>query len=160
YDLSAQQVLLHEYSHHFMFSNYDRAFPMWFMEGFAEFNANVKFEDDGSIHLGLPASYRAYALFVGQPLPMRELFDPRPRDFSDPDKVDVIYGRAWLLMHYLMIDPERQKQLNSYLNLLNEGKSSVDAATIAFGDIPKLGHTLENYLDTNRFHEIRLKPSP
>ncbi len=160
YDISAQQVLLHEYSHHFMFSNFPRAFPMWFAEGFAEFNANVKFDDNGSIRIGLPANYRAYALFVGQRISMHELFNPPERDLDNPATLDAIYGRSWLLVHYLMMDPARQKQINVYLAKLNGGQSSVDAATAAFGDVKKLSYALESYLSANRFPQMAVSPAP
>ncbi|HLZ77806.1 MAG TPA: hypothetical protein VKQ09_00590 [Sphingomonas sp.] len=160
YDLNAQQVLLHEYSHHFMFSSYAGVFPMWLAEGFAEFNANVKFQDDGSIQVGLPANYRAYPLFAGRNISMHELFNPPQNDLDNPRTLDVIYGRSWLLMHYLMMDPARQKQLHTYQQLVNSGVSSVDAATAAFGSIKELAFALEKYLSTNRFREMTVSPSP
>ncbi|WP_019831990.1 hypothetical protein [Sphingomonas sp. PR090111-T3T-6A] len=158
YDLDAQEVLLHEYSHHFMFSNFPAAYPMWFTEGFAEFNANVRFYPDGSMLMGRPANYRAYGLFSHNPIPIRELLDPPPRDLRDSATVDGIYGRGWLLVHYLMTNKDRRGQLEAYLAELGKGKSSIDAATIAFGDLRKLDKALNDYLSNNHFVEIRMPP--
>ncbi len=44
---SSQTLLLHEYSHHFAYSSFPIAYPYWFSEGFAEFNANASFEPTG-----------------------------------------------------------------------------------------------------------------
>lgn len=157
-DLTAQDALLHEYSHHFMFANFTAAYPMWYMEGFAEFNANVKFEDDGSVLVGRPADYRAYGLFSHTTLSIRELLDPPPRILHDPAMLDMIYGRGWLLVHYLMMNKDRRGQLDTYLAEMNKGKSSIDAATLAFGDLHKLDGELSAYLAENRFAEMRVPP--
>lgn len=156
FDLTAQEVLLHEYSHHFMFSNFPHAYPMWFTEGFAEYNANVRFDPDGTVEIGRPPNYRAYGLFSHQDLPVRELLNPSMRDLHDDTTLDVIYGRAWLLVHYLLMDKQRHKQLDVYLDNLNQGKSSLDAAHIAFGDLNKLNRALDDYLRNNRFVELRV----
>jgi hypothetical protein len=65
FDMNAQTVLLHEYSHHFMMSEHaTAAYPAWYIEGFAEFNATTEFNKDGSIGFGLPALHRAYGLVL------------------------------------------------------------------------------------------------
>ncbi len=157
-DLTAQQALLHEYSHHFMFSNFAGAYPMWFTEGFAEFNANVRFEEDGSVLVGRPASYRAFGLFSSYTLSIRDLLDPPKRGLHDPATLDMIYGRGWLLVHYLMMNNERRGQLDKYLGEVNKGKPSIEAATIAFGDLHKLDEALKAYLAANRFVEVKVPP--
>ena len=39
---SADLVLFHEYAHHLMLENFAAAYPRWFVEGFAEFNATAE----------------------------------------------------------------------------------------------------------------------
>ncbi|EJU10104.1 hypothetical protein LH128_25648, partial [Sphingomonas sp. LH128] len=51
-------VLLHEYAHHFLISSNVSAMPRWLSEGSAEFFASAKFEADGGLWLGRPASHR------------------------------------------------------------------------------------------------------
>ncbi|HZZ35548.1 MAG TPA: hypothetical protein VFE03_07455, partial [Caulobacteraceae bacterium] len=41
--INAQQVLFHEYAHHFMLQYYPGAYPTWYQEGFAEFCSTVDF---------------------------------------------------------------------------------------------------------------------
>jgi tetratricopeptide (TPR) repeat protein len=153
---SSQTLLLHEYSHHFAFSNFPIAYPYWFAEGFAEFNANVSFEPDGSIILGYPANYRAQALKEGS-LSMKQLLDPHRFGFAD--NVDLVYGRGWLLTHFLMLNPQRRPQLAAYLEAMNKGKSSYEAAQAAFGDLKKLGAELDAYQKGRLGQPVRIAPS-
>lgn len=140
---SSQAVLLHEYTHHFVFANFPVAYPFWFQEGFAEFNANATFEKDGSLIIGYPANYRAEGLLSGAKPSMKRLFDPNQFGFGDDP--DLIYGRGWLLTHYLMLKPERRGQLSAYLKAMNTGVPSLKAAELAFGDFRKLDNELDVY---------------
>lgn len=142
-ELSSQVVLLHEYGHHFTFSNFPVAYPKWFAEGFAEFNATAEFKPDGSVLIGYPASYRAGSVRYG---------DVSVWDLFDADKFGVqwgheggFYGKGWLLTHYLMLGRNRPGQLAHYLDLINQGKSGRDAATLAFGDLKTLNTELFGY---------------
>lgn len=129
---SSQTVLLHEYGHHFMYSNYPLAYPSWFSEGFAEFNANVTFNADASMTLGLPANYRGEALKSGSGMTFRQFFEPERNGFGD--RSDMIYARGWLMTHYLVLHPQRKGQLATYLERMNRGATSLDAAKAAFSD--------------------------
>ena len=140
---SSQAVLLHEYTHHFVFANFPVAYPFWFQEGFAEFNANATFEKDGSLIIGYAANYRAAGLLSGTKPSMKRLFDPNQYGFGDDP--DQIYGRGWLLTHYLMLKPERRGQLSNYLKAMNTGVPSLKAAEQAFGDFRKLDNELDAY---------------
>lgn len=156
-DLGSQAVLLHEYSHHFMFSNFPIAYPYWFTEGFAEFNANSTFEPNGSVIIGYPANYRGESLLSGVNLPMKKLLDPQQYGFVR--NVDLIYGRGWLLTHYLMLGSTHAGQLDKYINAMNKGASSLDAAQQAFGDLKKLGVELDTYKHGKLFAPLRVPPS-
>jgi len=154
---STQALLLHEYTHHFTFSNFPIAYPMWFQEGFAEFNANSSFEDDGSIIIGYPANYRAEGLQNGgDSLSMKRLL--APERFGYPDG-DTLYGRGWLLTHYLMLNPARSGQLATYLSEMNKGVPSLEAGQKAFGDLKKLDAELDAYRRRSLFAPLRVSPS-
>lgn len=144
FDLSAQPVLLHEYTHHFLYQNFTGAYPSWFSEGFAEFNATARFETDGAITFGAPPLYRAYGLLSGNPMPAKRLLVPTQQRLSMVE-VDAIYGRGWLLTHYLLVDPARSAKLARYLEALSSGTTPLEAATGAFGDLKALDSTLEKY---------------
>ena len=49
YELGADSIFFHEYTHHLMFEDTDRPLPTWLTEGFAEFFATPIFNNDGSV---------------------------------------------------------------------------------------------------------------
>jgi Flp pilus assembly protein TadD len=157
-DLDPATILLHEYSHHIMMQNATVAYPAWFREGFAEFNSTARFEKDGAIGFGAAANHRAWGLFAMSPLPIEVMFDPSGRKLSRPEWEATIYGRGWLLTHYLMFDEARKGQLTAYIQALNGGKSSVDAAREAFGDLKALDRELKAYLGQRRIPYLRISP--
>jgi len=154
---SSQTVLLHEYSHHFAYSSFPMAYPYWFSEGFAEFNAQASFETDGSIIIGYPANYRAEGLKSGNHLSPKQLFEPERYSTED---FDLLYGRGWLLTHYLMLHPGRRPQLVAYLTALNSGKRSLEAAEAAFGDLKQLNLILDAYQRGKLAPPLRIAPAP
>ena len=145
FDLNEQTVLFHEYAHHFMYANYTAAYPAWFSEGFAEFNGTARFERDGGIGFGIPALHRGYGLMTGKPLPLMAMLAADNRKLDDMQR-DALYGRGWLLTHYLTFSPARVGQLSRYLNALNAGKPSLEAAAAAFGDLKMLDRDVDRYL--------------
>ena len=144
-DLSAQAILLHEYTHHLMLSRWPHAaFPSWFVEGYAEFHATARFEKDGAVAFGLPPQYRAYGLLAGNALPAEKLLTAEGRKLNDEQR-DGLYGRGWLLTHFLTFGGNRPKQLGIYLEAINSGKPPLEAATSTFGDLKTLDRELERY---------------
>lgn len=145
FDLDGDSVLRHEYSHHFMFDNYpSMALPFWFVEGFAEFHATAIFNEDGSVTFGAPPTYRASSLIDRDRLTVRDMLtsDTRRMDLGE---VSEIYGRGWLLIHYMTFAPSRRGQLTSFLQALNQGKSPVEAAKV-FGDLDILQRELTKWM--------------
>ena len=143
--LDADIILFHEYTHHFMLRNFPVAYPAWFTEGFAEYLSTTDFTKDGNPRIGLPANHRAYGLVLETPIPARRLLTASVSEIGVDDK-DKFYGRAWLLTHYLNASPERNAKLSQYLDAINAGKSSLDAATTSFGDLAALDKELAKYL--------------
>lgn len=147
--IDPQVVLFHEYAHHFLLGNYQAAYPAWFSEGYAEFMSATRFEK-AYVHFGAVAQHRAYGLQSGNALSATALFATGNPKLSD-EKRESIYSRGWLLTHYLMFDTKRGGQLGRYLNQLNAGTPSLEAATKAFGDLKTLDHYVDAYLRRNRF---------
>jgi len=153
-DLSPQAILLHEYTHHLMWTNFsDAAFPGWFVEGFAESLATAVFEKEGSVLFGYPPQYRGWGLMAGNALPMEKMLVADTLKLND-EQTDGLYGRGWLLLHYLTFGKARDGQLAAYIKAINDGKSSKEAAS-AFGDLRKLDRELEAY-KKGRFAAIRI----
>jgi hypothetical protein len=155
--LDPATILLHEYSHHLMLHNAAIAYPAWFREGFAEFNSTARFEKDGSIGFGAAANHRAWGLLGMNPLPIELLFDPTRRKLTQPEWEATIYGRGWLLTHYLMFEEKRVGQLGAYMKALNSGKGSLEAAEAAFGDLKTLDKELKAYLGQRRIPYMRVR---
>lgn len=156
-ELDPAIILLHEYSHHMMLQSAAAAYPAWFREGFAEFYSTAKFEKDGSIGFGAAANHRAWSLVGMTPLPIELLFDPGRRKLSRDEWVATIYGRGWLLTHYLTFDRARKGQLVAYLNAVNSGKGSLEAAQSAFGDLKVLDRDLKTYLNRRMIPYLPMK---
>ncbi|MCZ4341056.1 hypothetical protein O4H52_05550 [Sphingomonadaceae bacterium G21617-S1] len=146
----ARTILFHEYAHHLMLANSPAAYPAWYVEGFAELISNVKLDKPGEVGIGLPAEDRFWSLTQERRIPVRELLTAKPADLSSADGV-TFYGRAWLLTHYLTFSPTRTRQLTNYLGAINQGKSSEEAASVAFGDLDTLNKEVEAYLSRGRF---------
>lgn len=143
-DFSGATVLRHEYAHHFMYTRFSAVFPIWFSEGFAEFWSTVRFNKDGSANVGMVPQHRAYGLLAGNPLPVDQLLTLTDRKLSEPQR-EAIYGRGWLLTHYLTVDPARQKLLNAYINAINTGQSLIQASQ-AFGDLKLFAKAVDKYM--------------
>jgi tetratricopeptide (TPR) repeat protein len=142
-ELAGETILYHEYAHHFMAGLTARAYPRWFVEGFAEFFAVVEFKPDGSVILGSPPAFRAAELFHAPDVPIRSLLDFDGGN-SKPGW-DSFYGQSWLLFHYLQMAPERSGQLYKYQQLLAKGHSALDAAEGAFGGLSQLERDMNSY---------------
>jgi tetratricopeptide (TPR) repeat protein len=160
WDIDAQIILLHEYAHHFMLSNFAAsAFPPWFIEGYAEFHSTARFDEDGAIGFGLPATHRAYELASTHSKLSDTLFGPgsgRRRPTAQDNA--IVYGWGWLLTHYLTFEQSRQGQLAVYLRAINQGKSGLEAARSAFGDLDRLEKDLRAYFERSRMTYVRLAP--
>ncbi len=142
-ELDPQQVLFHEYTHHFMFQHFTAAYPSWYVEGFAETAATIDLKPDGSFHLGNPPQYRSDMLFGMLNVSVERLLastnKPTGEDFYG------WYTVGWLLNHYLTFEPSRQGQLKQYLRAINSGTKPADAAVQAFGDLDKLNRQIQAY---------------
>lgn len=154
-------ALLHEYAHHFMISTSSFPMPRWYSEGGAEFFASASFGSDGSVGIGRPAMHRAAELLApgfARDVTVESLLDPAvyERSRGKSTSYDAYYGKSWLLFHYLTFDDARKGQLNRYLKLMIQGKSSREAGLEAFGDFAKLEHDLDSYLNRSRMMSLKL----
>ena len=149
--LSADSIFFHEYMHHLMHEDTDRPWPAWVSEGSAEFYATPKFNPDGSVEFGAPPLYREEALTPEGALSLKRMLSG---DFTyvTYEEYGSLYGRGWMLIHYLAFEPKRRGQLTQYLNGISSGLPAMEAATKAFGDLGKLERELNAYHKRNRFN--------
>lgn len=146
YGLDAQDVLFHEYAHHFMYHYFANAYPAWYVEGFAEFVQTAAFERN-RIVLGRSSQARADWLFAGSWLPMERLLT---RDLDDNEDVAKFYAQSWLLTHYLFTTPGKMEQFRAYVRALRLGGDAIGSFAEAFGVTPaEMQSELRRYLRRN-----------
>jgi tetratricopeptide (TPR) repeat protein len=153
-NIDPEYVLLHEYTHHFMYQYFPATYPTWYSEGFAEFWGATRFGENGVIEVGRPAEHRFGSFVDNRWLSMNDLLEAQ--NYSQVDAVDLLYAQGWLLVRYSWENPERQKQLQQYLALINRGTPYAQAAKTAFGDVGKLNAELRQYSRRARYNVIQL----
>ncbi|MFC0365128.1 MULTISPECIES: hypothetical protein [Sphingobium] len=129
--LGGEEVLLHEYTHHFMTRYYPAAYPAWYSEGFAEYVMTARFLAD-RIEIGRPNPGRAASLLNGTWLPVERIFASGRRGLSAA-QLPQFYAESWLIVHYLFAALERREALIRYLADLHRGIAEPAAFRSAFG---------------------------
>lgn len=128
----ADDVIFHEYGHHFMFQMAASAYPAWFVEGFAEYYGTIVIRD-AHYQIGRPSEGRMPALrqALNAWPPLEDVLRWRVR--RDGRTTGDYYAMAWALTHYMMNDPERTRQLRVYLAAVSQGGDPVESMTQATG---------------------------
>lgn len=159
FQMTSQTIFFHEYAHHLQLQATSAAIPKWMIEGTAEFFSTAKIEKDGSVRFGTPANHRAYDIFTGRDLPLREMLGDSSGKMT-AQQVDELYGRGWLLYHYLNFEPSRRGQIDRYLQLIQQGQPQLAAAEAVFGDLTKLEKELKVYQRRRRLTTLVVDPPP
>lgn len=124
------QTLLHEYSHHLMFSRMRRFYPSWYVEGFAEYLSTTKLQD-GYYLIGVRRDGRAEQLSVTDRWVNYDvMLDPkRFTEAVKNRKVDVFqyYAQSWITAHYMLSDSTRAKALTAYFDRIARGEDGSEA---------------------------------
>ncbi len=145
YGLEAQEVLFHEYAHHFMYQHFSNVYPAWYVEGFAEFVATAEFENN-RIVLGRASRARAGWLFDSW-LPMERLIEGRP---TNPEDIARFYAQSWLFTHYLTTTEGGMDKFRAYARALRTGSTPEVAFREGFGMRPaEMQSVLRQYLRSN-----------
>lgn len=153
-DIDTESILLHEYTHHFMYQYFPATYPTWYSEGFAEFWGATDILANDVVEVGLPVDYRFGSFFQNRWLPVRKLLTAQ--SYADVPDVDLLYAEGWLLVRAAFDDPKRQKQLQAYLRAINGGTGYEKAMNDAFADLDALDHELHAYAGRGRFTVLRL----
>lgn len=141
------EILFHEYAHHFMWQNAANAYPAWYVEGFADYFANTRITGR-RIDVGDVSQGRAGQLLQGRWLPMDRVLFGTTRGL-DRDDLGMFYAQSWLLTHWFYSTPERAAALNRYLNAARRGDPAA-ALQAATGFTPEaLGQELRRYMHGN-----------
>lgn len=157
-DIDYESILLHEYTHHFMYQYFPATYPSWYSEGFAEFWGGTRFLPGDVVEVGLPASYRFGSFWANRWLPVSKLLTAH--SYADVPDLDLLYAEGWLLVRYAFDNPKRQRQLQAYLTAINAGTSYEDAMKQAFGDPADLNSELFDYAGRSKFSVLQLPFKP
>jgi tetratricopeptide (TPR) repeat protein len=148
-------AIYHEYVHLIVNLNYQH-FPVWLNEGFADFLGSATLTGRGG-KLGQPSSWDLDLLQQTKLLPLETLFkvDHHSPYYNEAAKTTIFYAQSWALVHYLMLDPEKQKNqaLSKYISFVESGADPVEAATRAFGDLGQLQKALQSYINRTSYME-------
>lgn len=124
------RILLHEYSHHLMFSRMRRFYPSWYVEGFAEYLAGTKLQN-GYYLVGVRHDDRAAQLSASEKwLSYDVMLDPKRFTAAAKNrKVEVFqyYAQSWMTAHYMLADSARTQALNAYFDRLARGEDGSEA---------------------------------
>lgn len=159
-DLDTDDVLFHEYGHHFMLENFPAGYPGWFIEGWAEYFMATEIVG-GTVKVGGYNLNRAYWLFNASWLPMEDVLTKSPLEIPK-ERRHLYYSQSWLLMHYMRSDPRRAKQLNEAIFAIAQGSDPLSAMLKATGmSVAELTKALRAYrsLPGFKFTDV-LKTSP
>ncbi|WP_426267112.1 hypothetical protein [Sphingomonas sp. LHG3443-2] len=151
--LGPSHLLQHEYTHHLMLTDPDSPLAAWLVEGTAEFFGTAVVEADGSVKIGYPPQGRAQTILRDVGFGAGDLLaGTRPR--SDLDR-SSLYGKGWLLTHYLAFNPARRGQLDRYVQGLARGVPARQAAEASFGDLKQLDREIDRYA-TKKFPALQV----
>ena len=146
FDFGPEEVLFHEYAHHFMLHHFPAAYPAWYVEGFAEFFSVVAFPKDGSMEYGKIPLARLPGLKLDSPYPVKNLFARDANGLSLRDG-DRYYGTAWLLTHFYQYDKTgRRQEIARYLNDVAHGVPNLQADSYFEGGLDGLEKALKAYI--------------
>lgn len=124
-DITGQQILLHEYAHHFMLQQSGSVHPAWYVEGFAEYFATAVFRPD-RIEVGRASGARAAWLKTAAWMPLDRLLAQDPLRLAARDSA-MFYAQSWLLTHYMFRAPGMRPKLRAYLVAFARGEDPVQA---------------------------------
>lgn len=147
--LGAQDVLFHEYAHHFMYQYFNNAYPAWYIEGFAEVVSTAVL-GSGRIVLGRSNDGRVRDLLGGTWLPMERLLTSSPHQLRGSSEIAMFYAQSWLFAHYLLLTPDANAKFAAYVRALRTGRPALEAFEEGFGVSPgEMQATLRSYLRGN-----------
>jgi hypothetical protein len=126
------EILFHEYAHHFMLQHFPAVYPQWYIEGFAEYLATARFEGD-TIEYGRANPARATWIADRSGwIPLDQLLFVNPERLEERS-MSLYYAQSWVLVHYLLRDAGRMRALNRYLVAVGQGQPPRAAFEQAFG---------------------------
>lgn len=132
--MDADDILLHEYAHHFMFQFFPTLYPAWYVEGFAEYMATAVLGEE-RFEVGRYAQVRADWIAYGGWLPMGQMLAGNVGELTREERA-MFYAQSWLMVHYIFASEARKAALRTYISALVAGGDVETAFTQSFGVSP------------------------
>jgi hypothetical protein len=157
-------VLFHEYSHYIMFQHAKSYYPAWYVEGFADYLATA-YPANGKITLGEPSKMRGSTLsadrWIGFDKVLKPSFGFAGDKSNEAWEVESFYAQSWLLAHYMLSDPKRARDLNTYFAEVGKGADPVASFEAATGlKVNQLESTLQRYRQQLSFLTVPVPSYP
>lgn len=156
------ETFYHEY-YHAISLPYVPGLPLWLAEGLAEFLGHTEITEK-VVTTGNADPLLLLELQNSPWIPLSALFevDRNSPYYNEGNKTSIFYAESWVLTHYLMAGNKgaHRPMLAAYLEVLDRGKSSNEAATIAFGDLKKLQNDLQIYVHGGSFDRLAHPAAP
>lgn len=154
---NGDDVVLHEYTHHFVAQYFPAGYPGWLQEGLAEYFMTVDLQPD-KVLIGDFNRGRGYALLNTKWVPVADLLSKSPHQVPEGDR-GVFYAQSWLLTHYVWSDKDRRALISDYLDTVRAGSNPMAAWGAVYGQDEKtLEKTLLAYM--NKLSGLELKRAP
>jgi tetratricopeptide (TPR) repeat protein len=155
FGISGEEVLFHEYAHHFMLQHAAVVYPAWYVEGFAEYVAGADFDKKDRIVVGKAPPNRVWSLVQEPWIKSARLFGPMS-DLSERERL-MLYAQGWLLTHYLFHDNRRSDQFGKFLQAMAKGESQIPAFERDLGmTLPELDKELRRYFEKLKRSKISM----
>jgi len=134
--------------------------PIWFSEGLAEFFGNSTIQDK-DVEIGKISPAHLQILHTSRLIPIDTLLraDHSSPYYNEQDRASMFYAESWVMVHYLMLDPDARKRqlLLNFLNAWDASGNQIEAAEKTFGDLQKFGKVMEAYARQTRFYVAPVK---
>ena len=145
FDIKAESILFHEYTHHMMLQYFPGLYSTWYVEGLAELYSTVEFADGDKVVIGKPVLPRMFELRNPKILPsLDQMTRAKPGEVSFAS-----YSKGWLLTHYLSFNQKYAGALPKYVAAREAGKNDRDALIGAVGiPLVRLDHEITAYFKT------------
>ncbi|MDX2238365.1 MAG: hypothetical protein NW203_12460 [Hyphomonadaceae bacterium] len=131
FDVDGQEILFHEYAHHFLYQNFNFPYPGWFIEGFAEYMQTAEVSAT-RLSWGRPTTIRgSWLLNGGDQLPLNQVL--RRVSIDRGDDVGYFYAQSWLLTHFMLSVPENRAPLQNYFQRIANAEPADEALYAALG---------------------------
>ena len=144
---AGRQTVYHEYFHLLTRLTLAGRLPLWLREGMAEFYSNADIDGDRASY-GRPDP-DAVRYLRDRRVALRDLLALTTNPHDGAGDVGAFYAQSWALTHFLMLGNEelvRQRALESYVALVQQGVDQVEAFTQAVGDLEQMDTELADYV--------------